>query len=444
MAPVLRIVPKDENTLVTNLITQKENIAVVGLGYVGLPLALEFASILKVKGFDISESKVKAMKEKNDPSNELSEAHFNEKKIEFSSDERILEQARFYVVAVPTPVTSDNVPNLKPLISATETVARHLKRDDYVVFESTVYPGCTEEVCVPILENISGLKLNQDFKVGYSPERINPGDTQNTVTTITKVVSGSDEEAAEQIANVYDLIIEAGVHVAPNIKTAEACKVVENTQRDVNIALMNELSMLFEKMGINTNDVLRATKTKWNALPFFPGLVGGHCIGVDPYYLAYKANELGVESDIILTSRKVNEELPKRIADNVKQALLKNNKNIAKSKVLVRGITFKENVSDIRNSKVANMIHNLKAMGAQVNIEDPFASSEEVEKEYGLSLYQGSSSEKYDAIIIAVAHNQYRFHNADYYKKMSNDKAIVFDLRNIVTEVDTEMDYYTL
>ncbi|TKG93840.1 nucleotide sugar dehydrogenase [Puteibacter caeruleilacunae] len=430
--------------MVLDLLSNKANLGVVGLGYVGLPIALEFASLVNVKGFDISKEKVEAMKKGVDPSGELDRNEFENKRISFSAELDQLEDVRFYVVAVPTPVSADYKPDLSPLKSATKMVARYLKEGDYVVFESTVYPGCTEEVCVPILEEISGLKVNEDFKVGYSPERINPGDKKNTISTITKVVSGSDQEAAEAIADVYDLIIEAGVHVAPNMKTAEACKVVENTQRDVNIALMNELSNMFEKMGINTNDVIAATATKWNALPFFPGLVGGHCIGVDPYYLAHKANALGVGADLILTSRHINEELPSRIAGRIAEALKKHDKKIYNCRILVRGITFKENVSDIRNSKVGLLYSALKDMGAEVVIEDPLADPKEVEDEYGIRLSNAVNMLKYDAVVVAVAHTQFKFHDAEYYQRISKDTPVIFDLRGIVEGGDQLEDYYTL
>lgn len=434
---------KAQNNLFDDLLNKRAKMAVVGLGYVGLPLALEFASSFSVIGFDIKQDRVNLMKKSIDPSGELKKADFFYKYIDFTARSQDLAEAKFYVVAVPTPVDANKNPNLNILKSATEMVAKVLKRGDYVVFESTVYPGCTEEVCVPILEDISGLKLNKDFKIGYSPERINPGDKKHTLTSITKIVSGSDAIAQKMIADVYDLIIEPGVHIAPSIKVAEAAKIVENTQRDVNIALMNELSMIFDKMGINTHDVLAAAGTKWNFLKFYPGLVGGHCIGVDPYYLAYKAEQLGVRPNVILSSRQVNDWMPTEIAYRLFAQLAKIGKTAASSRILVRGITFKEDVQDIRNSKVAEMIQFMKSQGVDVVVEDPYAIPEEVKSTYQIELTEQPTG-KFDAVIVAVAHQDFLYQNFEFYRPLFANEPILFDLRNIVKNVPTEINYQTL
>jgi UDP-N-acetyl-D-galactosamine dehydrogenase len=419
---------KYDMNLFHRLESNKAKLAVVGLGYVGLPIALEFANRYSVLGFDINEERVEMLNQHMDPSRELSKEKFKNKKIKYTHRLDRIEDAQFYVVAVPTPIDSLREPNLTPLKKATASVARVLKEGDCVVFESTVYPGCTEEVCVPILERISGLKLNEDFKVGYSPERINPGDKVNTVTTITKVVSGSDEEALDIIADVYSSIIKAGVHKASSIKVAEASKIIENTQRDVNIALMNELSVIFEKMNINTHEVLKAAGTKWNFLNFFPGLVGGHCIGVDPYYLAHKALELDVDPKVILSSRHINDSMALNIADRVISKLIDNGKSPHESNILVKGITFKENVSDIRNSKVADLVKKLRLMGANVTVEDPHAEPSEVSDEYNIQTVHKAEG-SFDIVIIAVAHDKYNEEDQDYYRSISNQDTIFFDVR---------------
>lgn len=417
-----------EMNLFQRLESNKAKLAVVGLGYVGLPIALEFADRYSVLGFDINEERVEMLNQHMDPSRELSKDKFKNKKIKYTHRVDRIEDAQFYVVAVPTPIDSLREPDLTPLKKATASVASVLKEGDYVVFESTVFPGCTEEVCVPILERISGLKLNEDFKVGYSPERINPGDKVNTVTTITKVVSGSDEEALDIIADVYSSIIKAGVHKASSIKVAEASKIIENTQRDVNIALMNELSVIFEKMNINTHEVLKAAGTKWNFLNFFPGLVGGHCIGVDPYYLAHKALELDVDPKVILSSRHINDSMALNIADRVISKLIDNGKSPHESNILVKGITFKENVSDIRNSKVADLVKKLRLMGANVTVEDPHAEPLEVSDEYNIQTVHKAEG-IFDIVIIAVPHDKYNEEDQDYYRSISNQDTIFFDIR---------------
>ncbi len=411
------------------------SMAVIGLGYVGLPVALEFADHFSVVGFDINKQRVDMMKQGVDPSCELESSAFQDRDISFTCTMDDLKAAKFFVVAVPTPIDSFNQPNLKALKSATKTVASALKKGDCVVFESTVYPGCTEEVCVPILEEISGLKFNVDFTVGYSPERINPGDKKNTIDKIVKVVSGSTPEALDIVANVYATIITAGVHKAPTLKVAEAAKIIENTQRDVNIALMNELSMIFEKIGINTYDVLEAAGTKWNFLNFYPGLVGGHCIGVDPYYLIQKAIRVGHNPILITAGRRVNDGMPAKISTSIADALRKQNKSIRQCRVLVKGITFKEDVTDIRNSKAAALAIELCQTGAQVDIIDPLADPGEVENEYGLNLKRRAEG-PYDAIVIAVSHKQFKNTTGEAYRSLGTDNPIVFDIKGILKEGD--------
>src|SRR5436305_1098804 len=357
------------------LLEKKAQLAVIGLGYVGLPIALEFARKISVIGFDINAKRVEMMKQGIDPSNELEKKDFEGTDITFTNSLDVLKNARFFIVAVPTPVDEHNVPDLNPVKKASETIGKVIKKGDYVVFELTVYPGCTEEDCLPIIENLSGLKNITDFKLGYSPERINPGDKKHTLKSIIKVVSGCDEESAETIAQVYRLVVEAGVHKASSIKVAEAAKIIENTQRDLNIALMNELSIIFDMMGINTYEVLEAAGTKWNFLKFFPGLVGGHCIGVDPYYLTYKSSEIGYHSKVILAGRHTNDSMGAYVAKETVRMLIDKDKSLKKCKVLVMGATFKENVSDIRNSKVADVIKELKTFSVNTNIIDPYASA---------------------------------------------------------------------
>src|SRR5215203_239290 len=368
------------------LLDKKEKLAVIGLGYVGLPIALEFAKKISVIGFDISSRRVEMMKQGIDPSNELKKEAFEGCDITFTDSLDVLREAGFIIVAVPTPVDEHNVPDLKPVKSASETVGKVIKKGGYVVFESTVYPGCTEEDCLPIIEKLSGLKNVTDFKLGYSPERINPGDKTHTLSKVIKVVSGCDAESLEEIAKTYELVVTAGVHRASCIKVAEAAKIIENTQRDLNIALMNELSIIFDKMNINTYEVLEAAGTKWNFLKFYPGLVGGHCIGVDPYYLTYKSSELGFDSRVILAGRYINDNMSLYVARRVVRHIISNVNDVKSAKVLVMGATFKENVSDIRNSKVADVVKELKEFFLNVDVVDPHASSEELEHEYGFGL----------------------------------------------------------
>ena len=422
------------------LVSKQNTLAVIGLGYVGLPIALAFAKKIKVIGFDINAQRVALMQQNIDPSQELEPHEFEGCDITFTHDIEDLRQAQFYVVAVPTPIDEHNIPQLRPLLAATETVAKVLKKGDYVVFESTVYPGCTEEDCVPILEALSGLKMGIDFKVGYSPERINPGDKERTIDKIVKVVSGSDAQCCDEIAKTYELIITAGTHRAASIKIAEAAKIIENTQRDVNIALMNELSLIFEKMDIPTQDVLKAAGTKWNFLKFTPGLVGGHCIGVDPYYLTYKAQQLGYNPQVILSGRRINDSMAQHIGMRTAQLLIKQGKDPKQSRVLVMGVTFKENVSDIRNSKVADLIHTLKDFSIQVDAVDPYADSKEVEHEYGFTLASEPTG-VYDAIVLAVAHEAYKLMSIDDIKAMLTKAAPIFiDIKNMYS-VEEKADF---
>lgn len=414
-----------------SLVLKEKRISVTGLGYVGLPLALELAKKYSVIGFDISEDRIARLKKGIDPSKELDESEFQNRDIVFTADVAEMRKAHFHIIAVPTPVDHHKVPNLGPVTQASITIGKILKKGDYVVYESTVYPGCTEEDCLPILEKESGLSLGEDFKLGYSPERINPGDKEHTLTKVLKVVSGSDKESLREISRVYGSIIEAGIHEAKSIKVAEAAKVIENTQRDLNIALMNELSIIFDQMDLDTKAVLEAAGTKWNFLKFSPGLVGGHCIGVDPYYLTYKAQKLGYSPRVILSGRSINDGMPEFIAKKLVQTLTKIGKSPNTSTVLIKGVTFKENVADIRNSRVADLIKELQEYSINVHISDPYASAIEVGQEYNLTMTDHISYD-YDAIIIAVAHDEYvQEKKEDYMKLLTDDNPILFDLKGI-------------
>lgn len=425
------------------LINKETKLSLIGLGYVGLPIALEFAKKISVIGFDISEERVEMMKNSKDPSDELEPEVFKDCDIAFTTNLEDLKKASFHIVAVPTPIDSHNMPDLSPLIAATKTVGKILKKGDYVVFESTVYPGATEEDCIPVLEELSGLKFIQDFKVGYSPERINPGDKVNTLSTVVKIVSGCDKESLDNIARTYELVVKAGVHRAPNMKVAEAAKVIENTQRDVNIALMNELSIIFNRMGINTYDVLEAAGTKWNFLNFYPGLVGGHCIGVDPYYLAYKAKEYRYHPQIINSGRFVNDSMGFYVAKQLVKKLIDKGKKILNSKVLVMGVTFKEDVSDLRNSKVADLISELESYGVLVEVADPHASAQEVKEEYGFELTEDIADD-YNAVIVAVSHKDYKKFDESYFKSITTKNAILVDLKGIYRNKIKELSYWSL
>lgn len=422
---------------------KKAKLAVIGLGYVGLPIALAFAKKISVIGFDINQGRVDQMKKGIDPSGELTKEDFKNCDITFTTSLDILKQAKFFIIAVPTPIDEHNLPDLSPLIGASTSVGKVLKKGDYVVYESTVYPGCTEDDCVPVLEKHSGLKFKKDFKVGYSPERINPGDREHTITKILKIVSGCDAESMENISEVYKIIVEPGVHKAPSIKVAEAAKIIENTQRDVNIALMNELSIIFSRMGINTFDVLEAAGTKWNFLRFNPGLVGGHCIGVDPYYLTYKAESLGYHARIINSGRFVNDSMGNYIAKNTVKKIIAAGKNLNQSVVLVMGATFKENVTDIRNSKVADIIKELKTYGVKVEVVDPYASSEELMHEYGFGL-KSKPGKNYDAAVIAVSHKDYKNLDEKYFTSILSKDGVIVDIKGIYRNKIKNITYWSL
>lgn len=426
-----------------DLSSKSQKLSVIGLGYVGLPIALEFAKKFSVIGFDINSKRVELMKKGIDPSKELTSEDFQNADILFTSNIEDLKAASFHIVAVPTPIDKNNLPDLTILKSASEIVGKIIKKGDYAVFESTVFPGATEEVCVPIIEKISGLKYISDFKIGYSPERINPGDQLHTLINVVKVSSGCDPESAEEIAKVYESVIKAGIHRAPSIKVAEAAKIIENTQRDLNIALMNELSLIFHKMGINTYDVLKAAGTKWNFLNFYPGLVGGHCIGVDPYYLTFKAAELGHYAQVITAGRSVNDGMGKFIATDLIKSIIKSGRNILKSKILIMGITFKENVSDIRNSKVADVVKELETYGVQIEVIDPFADKEEVRHEYNIELTDNINGQ-YDAIILAVSHKPYTRLDNQFFKEHLATDGVVFDVKGLYPELKNNFKYLSL
>jgi UDP-N-acetyl-D-galactosamine dehydrogenase len=431
------------NSLYDRLLKKDAKLAVIGLGYVGLPIALAFARKIKVVGFDINQQRVDMMRRGEDPSNELGPEEFQGCDIHFTADLNDLKDVEFFIVAVPTPIDSQNIPDLTPLIGASKTVGQVLKKGDYVVYESTVYPGCTEEDCVPILEELSKLKFVEDFKVGYSPERINPGDKEHTLSSIVKVTSGCDPESAELIARVYELVVKAGVHRAASIKVAEAAKIIENTQRDVNIALINELSIIFNRMGINTYDVLEAAGTKWNFLKFQPGLVGGHCIGVDPYYLVYKAKELGYHAQIIDAGRFVNDSMGGYVAKQTVKRIISGGTNPADARVLVMGATFKENVTDIRNSKVADVVNELKSFSCHVDVTDPHADAAEVKHEYGYELAPEMKG-PYDAIIVAVNHSEYAGKDEAWFKSMLKPKGVLVDLKGVFRNKVKDLRYWSL
>ena len=424
------------------IIAKDATVAVIGLGYVGLPIALAFAKKVKVIGFDINEKRIALMKKGIDPSSELNKSEFTNADILFTSKLEDLRKASFFIIAVPTPIDDHNLPDLKPLIGASSTVGKVLKKGDYVVYESTVYPGCTEEDCIPVLERESKLKFKKDFKVGYSPERINPGDKEHTITKILKVVSGCDEESLHEISKVYEIIVEPGTFKASSIKVAEAAKIIENTQRDVNIALMNELSIIFSRMNINTFDVLEAAGTKWNFLRFYPGLVGGHCIGVDPYYLTYKAEALGYHARIINSGRFVNDSMGNYVAKNCVKKIIAAGKNISKAKVLVMGATFKEDVSDIRNSKVADIVKELKSYGLKVEIVDPHADSTELKHEYGFEL--SKIGKAYDGVIVAVGHKEYSTLDERFFSSILAKNGLLVDVKGMYRNKIKSLNYWSL
>lgn len=414
----------------------EESLSLIGLGYVGMPIAVAFANEgVKVIGFDLNRAKIDLYKNGKDPTNEVGDDAIKQTSVMFTSDEADLKKAKFHIVAVPTPVNQDHTPDLTPVIGASEIVGRNLTKGSIVVFESTVYPGVTEDVCLPIIERESGLKCGIDFKIGYSPERINPGDKVHRLENIKKIVSGCDEEALEEIKAVYDLVIKVGTYPVSNIKTAEAVKVVENSQRDINIAFMNELAMVFDRMGIDTNEVVEGMNTKWNALGFRPGLVGGHCIGVDPYYFTYEAEKLGYHSQIILNGRIVNDSMGKFVADAAIKQMIKVGKAPTKSKVIILGLTFKENCPDTRNSKVADVYNSLMEYGVQPIVVDPWASEHDAKHEYNIELKPMEEAKDADCVILAVAHNEFKQLGLDklsgMFKDIPQKEKVLIDVKGL-------------
>ncbi len=427
----------------TPLTLQNTILSVTGLGYVGLPIALAFSRKFPVVGFDIHEGRIEKMQHGEDPSGEVPPSEFEGANIEFTANPAFLKKANFHIVAVPTPIDVHTMPDLGPLLSATITVGKALKPGDYVVFESTTYPACTEEECVPLLEQVSGLSMGKDFKVGFSPERINPGDKEHTLKNVIKVVSGNDAEALEFISAVYGSIVEAGIYKASSIKVAEAAKIIENTQRDLNIALMNEISMICDRLKINTFEVLEAAGTKWNFLKFTPGLVGGHCIGVDPYYLTYKSKALGHDPKIILAGRYTNDQMPAYISKKTVQKMVKQGKSPADSRVLVLGVTFKEGVSDVRNSKVAELVQELKAYSLQVDVVDPYADAEALHEDYQIELSKEPTG-TYDAILLAVSHKPFMELDNEKLKSWANFPALMVDIKGQFRKKAEGFEYWSL
>jgi len=428
--------------LYEKIVDGKEKISLVGLGYVGMPIAVAFSRKVKVVGFDLNEKKIELYKSGKDPTNEVGDETVKNCKVEFTADETKLREAKFHIVAVPTPVNDDHTPDLTPVESASEILGRNLTKGSVVVFESTVYPGVTEDVCVPILERASGLKCGTDFKIGYSPERINPGDKVHRLETIKKIVSGMDGETLDTVAKVYELVVEAGVHRAESIKVAEAAKVIENSQRDINIAFMNELSIIFKKMGIDTKSVLEAAGTKWNFLKFYPGLVGGHCIGVDPYYLTYKAEELGYHSQIILSGRRINDDMGKYVAENTVKNLIKADVSIKNASVAILGFTFKENCPDTRNTRIIDIYNELREYGITAKIADPEADADEAKRIYGIEFVGMDEIKDCDAVILAVAHEQFKSLTTADFEKMfkhgENHRKVLIDIKGLLSRKEYE------
>lgn len=429
-----------------DLLNGKSKLALVGLGYVGMPIAVAFAKKVPVIGFDLNQEKIEKYREGHDPTGEVGDAAIRETSVDFTSDETRLKEAAFIIVAVPTPINSDKTPDLAPVEGASVTVGRNLTKGAIVVYESTVYPGVTEDICVPILEKESGLKCGSDFYVGYSPERINPGDKAHRLENIKKIVSGMNTETMEEIAKVYELVIKAGVHRASSIKVAEAAKVVENSQRDINIAFMNELAMVFDRMDIDTHEVIEAMNTKWNALGFYPGLVGGHCIGVDPYYFVYEAEKLGYHSQIILAGRKINDDMAGYVADVIIKQLVLANKKVKQSKVLILGITFKENCPDTRNSKVNDIIQRLNEFGIQPLVSDPYADPADAKREYGVDLVDWENVRDVDCVVFAVAHNSFKTISRDQleliFHTVPGEQKVIIDIKSILDPDDYRSEAY--
>lgn len=428
--------------LYEKILSGEEKLSLVGLGYVGLPIAVAFSKKIKVVGFDLNSAKIELYKKGIDPTKEVGNQGIAECSVDFTADETKLKEAKFHIVAVPTPVNSDHTPDLTPVIGASEILGRNLTKGSIVVFESTVYPGVTEDVCVPVLEKESGLKCGVDFKIGYSPERINPGDKVHRLETIVKIVSGMDEETLDEVAKVYELVVEAGVHRAPTIKVAEAAKVIENSQRDINIAFMNELSIIFNKMGIDTRSVLEAAGTKWNFLKFSPGLVGGHCIGVDPYYLTYKAEQMGYHSQVILAGRRINDDMGKYVAENLVKNLIKADVPVKSANVAILGFTFKENCPDTRNTRIIDIYNELLEYGITPVIADPAADAEEAFREYGLKFVSVDEIKEMDAVILAVAHDEFKSINAEtinsFYKESTIEKRVLLDIKGMLDRSEYE------
>lgn len=432
--------------LYEKLVSGDEKLALVGLGYVGMPIAVAFSKKVKVIGFDLNAKKIELYKNGIDPTNEVGNEAVKNCSVEFTADESKLKEARFIIVAVPTPVNDDHTPDLTPVESASKIVGRNLTKGSVVIYESTVYPGVTEDICVPILEKESGLKCGTDFKIGYSPERINPGDKVHRLETITKIVSGMDDETLDTVAKTYELVVKAGVHRAESIKVAEAAKVIENSQRDINIAFMNELSIIFNKMGIDTKSVLEAAGTKWNFLKFYPGLVGGHCIGVDPYYLTYKAEEMGYHSQIILSGRRINDDMGKYVAENTVKNLIKADVPVKNAKVAILGFTFKENCPDTRNTKIIDIYNELREYGITPVIADPAADSDEAKRLYGIEFIDINDIKNCDAVILAVAHEQFKnLGQADFdkmFKSGRNEEKVLVDIKGLLSRKEYEKAGY--
>lgn len=430
--------------LYTKLINKEEKISLIGLGYVGMPIAVAFAKKIDVIGFDLNEAKIELYKKGIDPTKEVGDDVIKTTAVEFTADERRLRDAKFHIVAVPTPVNDDHTPDLTPVEGASRILGRNLTKGSVVVFESTVYPGVTEDVCVPILEKESGLKCGVDFKIGYSPERINPGDKVHRLETITKIVSGMDDETLDIVAKVYELVVEAGVHRAESIKVAEAAKVIENSQRDINIAFMNELSIIFNKMGIDTQAVLKAAGTKWNFLKFFPGLVGGHCIGVDPYYLTYKAEMMGYHSQIILAGRRINDDMGKYVAENIVKNLIKADKPVKNAKVAILGFTFKENCPDTRNTKIIDIVNELKEYGITPVIADPEADADEALRLYGVQFVDMNTICGMDAVVLAVAHEAFKGLQMEKMNSFYGDgQKVLVDIKGLLNRKEYEEAGYS-
>lgn len=432
-------------SLYEKILSKEEKLSLVGLGYVGMPIAIEFAKRgVNVLGFDLNTSKIETYKSGIDPTNEVGDDVIKETTVDFTADEARLREAKFHIVAVPTPVNIDHTPDLTPVECASRILGRNLTKDSIVVFESTVYPGVTEEVCVPILEKESGLKCGVDFKVGYSPERINPGDKVHRLNNITKIVSGMDEESLDIIAKIYEIVVDAGVHRADSIKVAEAAKVIENSQRDINIAFMNELSIIFNKLDIDTKSVLEAAGTKWNFLKFYPGLVGGHCIGVDPYYLTYKAEMMGYHSQIILSGRRINDDMGKYVAENIVKKLIAAGKAVKDARVAILGFTFKEDCPDTRNTKIVDIINELKEYGINPIISDPIADAYEAEKLYGIKFVPVDSIKNMDAVVLAVSHKEFKNISMDYIDKLYGDgKKVLIDVKGLLNRKEYEIAGYS-